>query len=187
MALDATLVRAYQNGEVSVGGYGATPSLPADATTTLSSLDFTGTGLLTDNGIAESTSQDYKDVFAWQGNALVASLPGQYIQTFKFAAMQQSVVNLGLMYPGSTIAQTAYGASVIQKAAVRDPRTWVIHGIDGVRLQRIVVPSGQISERGDIVWSSQDVTVYEWTVKCFPDALNLAYAYRYYVDSSMAL
>ena len=186
MALDNTLIRAYQNGEVSVGAFGATPALPTDATALNAGL-FTGTGLLTDDGITESTSQDYNDIFAWQGNALVASLPGEYVQTFKFAALQQSLINLGLQFPGSTIAQTAYGASVVQKAPVRDPRTWVIHGIDGARLQRIVVPQGQITERGDVIWSSQDVTVYEWTVKCFPDSANQAYAYRYYVDPSMSL
>jgi hypothetical protein len=187
MALNAALIRAYQNGEVSVGAYGATPALPTDATSTLSTLDYTGLGLLTSDGITEATSIDYTDVFAWQGNALVASLPGDYVQTFQFAAMQQSLAVLGLAMPGSTITQTAYGASVVQKAPVRDPRTWVIHGIDGTRLQRIVVPSGQITERGDVVWSSQDVTVWEWTVKCYPDAANGAYAYRYYVDPSMAL
>lgn len=187
MALDATLIRAYQNGEVSVSAANATPTLPTDATTTLSVLDFTGTGLLTDDGITESNSIDYTDVFAWQGNALVASLPGEAVVSFKFAAMQQSLVNLGLMFPGSTITQTAYGASLVQKAPTRDLRTWVLHGIDGSRLQRIVVPSGMITERGDVVWSSQDVTVYEWTVKCFPDAANSAFSYRYYVDPSMAL
>lgn len=186
MAIDNTLIRAYQNGEVSVGAYGATPALPTDATTPLNAALYTGTGLLTSDGITESVSQDYNDIFAWQGNALVASLPGDYTQTFAFAAMQQSLVNLGLQFPGSTITQTAYGASVAQKAPVRDTRTWVIHGVDGTRLQRIVIPSGQISERGDVVWSSQDVTVYEWTVKLFPDSNNV-FAYRYYVDPAMAI
>jgi hypothetical protein len=186
MALDNTLIRAYQNGEVSVGAYGATPTLPTDATTTLDAGLYTGTGLLTSDGITESTSQDYNDIFAWQGNALVASLPGDYTQTFQFAAMQTSVVNVGLQFPGSTITQTAYGLSIAQKAPVRDTRTWVIHGIDGTRIQRIVVPSGQISERGDVVWSSQDVTVYEWTVKLFPDGNNV-FAYRYIVDDALAL
>lgn len=187
MALNATLVRAYQNGEVSVGATAASPTLPTDATTPLSALDFTGTGLLTDDGITESTSQDWNDIFSWQGNALVASLPGEYVQTFKFAAMQQTLVNLGLQMPGSTITQTAYGVAIVQKAPVRDLRTWVIHGIDGTHLERIIVPSGQITERGDKVWSSNEVTVYEWTVKCFPDTANSAYAYRYIVDSSMSL
>lgn len=186
MALDATLIRAYQNGEVSVSASGASPSLPTDATTTLSVLDYTGTGYLTEDGVTESISQDWNDKFAWQGNALVASLPGQYVQTFKFAAMQQSLINLGLHFAGSTITQTVPGVTVQQKAIVRDTRVWVVHGIDGSLLQRIVLPAGQITERGDVVWSSQDVTVYDWTVKLFPDTSN-NYAYRYYVDPDMAI
>jgi hypothetical protein len=187
MALNAALIRAYQNGEVSVGATGATPTLPADATSTISTLDFTGCGLLTDAGVTETFSQDYNNIFAWQGNALVASLPGELEVSFKFACMQQTLVNLGLQFPGSTLTQTAYGASLVQKATVRDLRTWVLHGIDGARLCRIVVPSGMITERGDVVWSSQDVTVYEWTVTAYPDAANAAYTYRYWVDPSLAL
>src|SRR5690349_6020142 len=112
MALNATLIRAYQNGEVSASASAASPTLPTDATTTLSTLDFTGCGLLTDDGITETTSQDYSDIFAWQANQLVASLPGEYSKQFQFAAMQQSIFNMGLQYPGSTITQSASGASV---------------------------------------------------------------------------
>lgn len=186
MALDATLIRAYQNGEVSVGASGATPALPSDATTPLSALDFSGLGLITSDGVSEAIDQDYNDVFAWQANQLVASLPGEYSVTFKFACMQQSLINLGLWYPGSTITQTAYGASVAQKAPTRDLRTWVIHGIDGAFLQRVVLPSAMVTGRGEVVWSSEDVTVWEYEVKAFPDSSS-NYAYRYYVDSEMAI
>ncbi len=186
MALNAALIRAYQNGEVSVGASGATPTLPTDPSSTISALDFTGTGLLTSEGITESIEQDYNDIFSWQGNSLVASLPGDYTQQFSFAAMQQTLVNLGLHFPGSTITQTAYGVSIAQKAPIRDPRTWVIHGIDGTRMQRIVVPSGQIVERGEVVWSSEDVTAYEYTVKCFVDPSGNV-AYRWYGDVNLTL
>jgi hypothetical protein len=185
MALNAALIRAYQNGEVSAGASGASPALPTDATTALSGANYTGTGLLTSDGITETTSQDYTDVFAWQANQLVASLPGEYSKTFQFAAMQQSIFNLGLQFPGSTITQSASGASVAEKAPTRDLRVWVLHGLDGVKAQRIVIPSGMITERGDVVWSSEDVTVYEWTVKCYPDA-NSVVAYRYYADLNLA-
>ena len=72
-----------------------------------------------------------------------------------------------------------------EKPPVRDLRTWVLHGIDGTKAQRVVIPLGQISVRGDVVWSSQDVTVYQWTVKCFIDGDGNV-AYRYFVDSALA-
>jgi hypothetical protein len=63
----------------------------------------------------------------------------------------------------------------------------VFHGIsDSGKLQRVVVPLGQVSERGDLVWSSKDLTVYEFTVKCFVDASGNV-AYRYFYDSTLTL
>lgn len=186
MALDPTLVRSYQNGEVSVGAYGATPTLPTDATTPLNAGLYTGVGLNSDAGIIESSSQDYTKKYAWQNGALIANLPGAFDKSFKLAAVQQSVFNLGLQMPGSTITQTAYGVSIAEKAPTIDKRVWVIHGISGSILNRVVCPSGQITERGDVVWSFEDITVYEWTVELFPDS-SLNYTYRYIVDPTMAI
>lgn len=186
MALNSALVRAYQNGEISASASGASPALPTDATTPLSALDFVGVGLLTDDGVVETNGQDYQKKYAWQAGALIATLPGPFDKAFKFAAVQQSLFNLGLQMPGSTITQTAYGVSIAEKAPVIDRRVWVIHGISGSVLQRIVCPSGQITERGDVVWSFEDITVYEWTVEMFPDS-SLNYTYRYIVDPTMSL
>ena len=186
MALDPTLVRSYQNGEVSAGNYGATPALPTDATTPLNAALYTGVGLLTDDGVTESSSQDYEKKYAWQGGALIATLPGPFEKSFKFAAVQQTLFNLGLQMPGSTITQTAYGVSIAEKAPTIDKRVWVLHAISGGILQRIVCPAGQITERGDVVWSFNDITVYEWTVELFPDS-SLNYTYRYIVDPTMSL
>lgn len=186
MALDPTLVRAYQNGEVSVGAFGATPTLPTDATTAINAGLYSGTGILTDDGITESSKQDYTKVYGWQGGQLIANLPGTFDKSFKFAAVQQSLVNLGLQMPGSTITQTAYGVSIAEKAPVVDKRVWILHGISGGILQRIVCPSGQITDRGDVVWSFKNITVYEWTVELFADS-SLNYTYRYIVDPTMSL
>lgn len=186
MALNSALVRAYQNGEVSVSNFAASPTLPTDATTPLNALDFTGTGLLTDEGITESSTQEINKKYAWQNGVLIAALPGPFEKSFKFAATQQLLVNLGLQYPGSTITQTAYGVSIAEKAPTIDKRVWVIHGISGTILQRIVCPSGQITERGDVVWSNEEITVYAWTVELFPDT-SLNYTYRYIVDPTMSL
>lgn len=187
MAVDVTNIRAYQNGLVAVSGFNvANPALPADPTTALNSAVFKEVGALTDEGVTDATSQDTNDIFMWQGNALAASLPGEFVKTFAFAAMETNLTTLGIQYAGSTITQTAYGVSIAEKAPVKDIRAWVLHGIsDAGKAQRIVVPLGQVSERGDVVWSSTDVTVYGWTIKAFPDSSGNV-AYRYLLDSSLA-
>lgn len=185
MAVNTSMIRAFQNGSVSVTAYGdSSITLPTDATTALSA-DFTEVGAITSDGITDSTSQDFTDIFMWQGNALAASLPGEFSKSFQFASMETNLVTLRLTYSGSTITQTASGVTIAEKPPARDLRSWVFHGIDGTRIQRIVVPNGQVSERGDIVWSSTDVTVYQYTVKAFPDSSGNV-AYRYIVAAELA-
>ncbi|MEU8334798.1 hypothetical protein [Micromonospora tulbaghiae] len=187
MAVNPLGIRAFQNGLVAVSLPGVSnPTLPTDATTPLNPSLYTELGALTADGITEATSQDTNDIYMWQGNAIAASLPGEYAKTFSFSAMETSLITLGLMFPGSAVTQNAEGVYVAEKPPVRDIRTWILHGEDGTKVQRIIIPLGQISERGDVVWSSTDVTVYQFTVKCFPDA-NGVIAHRRYADASLAL
>jgi hypothetical protein len=184
MAVDTTKIRAFQNGAVSVGAFGATPTLPTSYSASLTG--FTEVGAITDDGITDTTSQDFNDIYMWQGNTLAVSLPGQNSLKFKFASMEMNLVTIGLNYPGSTITQITGGVTIAQKPPVRDLRSWVFHGIDGTKIQRVVVPSGQITERGDVVWSSADVTVWEYTVTCYVDASGNI-AYRYIADASLGV
>ncbi len=187
MAVDVSKIRAYTNGLVAVSGYNVSnPTLPTDPTTALNGAVYSEIGAITADGITEATSQDYNNIFMWQGNALAAALPGEYTKTFQVAALETNLTTLGVQYPGSTITQTAYGVSIAEKPPTIDKRAWVFHGIsDSGKLQRVVVPLGQVTERGDVLWSSEDVTVYEWTVTCFLDASGNV-AYRYINDSALA-
>lgn len=185
MAVNTDLMRAYTNGLVAVVGYGVTnPTLPTNGTSALDAA-FGEVGALTNDGVTESTSQDRNNIFIWQGNALARSLPGEFVKTFKLAAAETNLITIGVQYPGSTITQTAEGVSIAEKPPASDRRAWVFHGVDGLRKQRIVIPHGEVTERGDVLWSAENVTVYEWTVSCYVDS-NGNIAYRYLVDSALA-
>lgn len=186
MAVDTSLIRAYTNGLVAVTASGDTSIIaPTDASSALSG-DFFEVGAVTEDGITESTSQDRNDIFIWQGNALARSIPGQYTKTFQFAAAETNLITLGVHYSGSTITQTAEGVTIQEKPYASDLRAWVFHGVDGVRKQRVYIPSGEVTERGDVVWASTDITVYEWTVTCYVDSSGNV-AYRYILDDSLNL
>lgn len=188
MAVDTSKIRAFTNGLVAVSGYGVSnPALPVgDPSVALNAAVYKEVGAISDEGITDATSQDYNNVFMWQGNALAATIPGEFNKTFQVAAMETNLITLGVQYPGSTITQTAYGVSIAEKPPVIDKRAWVLHGIsDAGKLQRVVIPIGQVTERGDVVWSSGEVTVYAWTITAFLDASGNI-AYRYISDSSLA-
>jgi hypothetical protein len=185
MAVNVDLIRAYTDGLVATTAYGDTSvTLPTNGTGSLSA-DFFEVGSISDNGITEATSQDRTDIFIWQGAALARRIPGKYTKTFKFAAAEQTLLNLGIQFPGSAVTQTAEGATVAEAPPSTDIRAWVLHGIDGARKQRIVVPQGEVTERGDVVWSSGDITVYDWTLSAYTSG-GIA-CYRYYVDTTLAL
>jgi hypothetical protein len=183
MAVDITRMRAYTDGAVYSHAVGATITAPTDASTALD-VDFIEVGAVTEDGITESTSQDRTDVFIWQGATLARRIPGQFTKTFTFAAAETSIFNLRLNYPGSTVSVTGEGASVAEKAPSTDIRAWVLHGKDGsTKAQRIYLPQAEITNRGDVVWQSSGVTVYEWELSAYTDS-NGVVAYRYYTSVS---
>jgi hypothetical protein len=186
MAVDIDLLRAYTDGGVYTHDRDTPGTItpPTDAATALAA-GFLAVGALSGDGITEATSQDRTDFFIWQGNTLGRRIPGQFVKTWTFAAAETNLITLGVQFPGSTITQTAEGVTVAEKPPVSDVRAWVLHGIDGERLQRIYVPKGEVTERGDVVWSSGDVTVYEWTLSGYVDNTGVV-AYRYYADEALA-
>lgn len=185
MAVDPDLIRAYTDGAVYSHEPGATITPPTNASSALD-VDFEEVGAISSEGLTEATSQDATDVFIWQKNALVRRLKGNYTKTFQFAAAEVKLFNLGLHYSkGSTVTSTTEGASVVEKPPVEDVRAWVLHGVDGARAQRVYLPRAEITDRGDVVWSSEGITVYEWTLTAYIDAAG-AVAYRYYLDPDMA-
>lgn len=160
MAVDIDLIRAYTDGLVAVAPTGT--ALPTDPDAALN-VAFAEVGAVSSDGLTEATEQDVTDIFIWQKNALARRIKGNFVKTFQFAAAETNLVTLGVQYPGSTVTQTAYGASIAEKPPVTDIRSWVLHGLDGVRKQRIVIPNGEVTERGEVVWSSENITVYQWT------------------------
>lgn len=184
MAVDIDLIRAYEDGAVYTHAIGATITLPVTATETLDT-DFIEVGAVGEDGLTETVSQNVTDYFIWQRGALGRRLKNQSVKTFQFAAAETSLFNLGLQYAGSTVTATSEGAAVQEKPPGTDVRAWILHGEDGNRVQRVVLPLAEIGERGDVVWSGAGPTVYEWTLTAYVDSSG-NWAYRYYIDDDMA-
>lgn len=185
MAVDISNIRAYEDGGVYTHVPGATITLPVTASESLDT-DFFEVGAVGEDGITEAVSQNTTDYFIWQKGALGRRLRNQSVKTFVFAAAETTINNLKLQYAGSTVTSTAEGAAVEERPPGTDIRAWVLHGKDGDdRAQRVVIPLGEIGERGDVVWSGNGPTVYEWTLTAYinPDG---TWTKRYYIDEEMA-
>lgn len=185
MAVDIDLIRAYTDGGVYVTDSGVTAVAPTDASSALDAL-FKAVGAVSEDGVTETSSQDRTDVYIWQGATLVRRIPGQFTKTWKLAVAEVNAVTVAAHFPGSTVTQTAEGLSIAEKPPTTDIRQWVLHGIDGTRAERIYVPKGEITERGDVVWSSGAITVREWTLSGYVDDAGVV-AYRFILDDALAL
>lgn len=185
-APDITLLRAYTDGAVYCTGYGVTnATAPISASSPLD-VAFKAIGGVTDEGVTETTTQDRTKVFLWQKNQLARQIAGEYEKIFKFAAAETNLITLGVHYGGSEITQTAEGVSIAENPATNDIRQWVLHGLDGNKAERVYIPLGEVTSRGDKVWSSGSITVYEWELTAYLDTAGHP-CYRWILDSALAL
>lgn len=146
-----------------------TATLPTTADEAL--VGFTCLGYLSEDGITNSNSRESDEFKAWGGDTVLTSQTS-YTDTFNFTLLE---------YLNEDVKKTVYGEDNVSgdlstgmtvKANSQElvSYAWVFDMImrDNT-LNRIVVPSGKISEVSDVVYSDSDLTSYEVTVTAFPD------------------
>lgn len=127
-------------------------------------------GLLGDEGLTEGREQDSSDHFAW-GGILLRTIKSKHKRTFRVILMEDNAITFGLLNPGSTTA-TSTG---VDTRTVKAPTTNIkAFGFDlkdgGATVKRIIIPTGEVTEVGDTVYSDGEVTGYEATITVYPAA-----------------
>ena len=163
------------------GGIWTAPTgttLPTDASTALNSA-FGSLGYVSEAGFTRSVKRDSNVVHAW-GGAVVAVLGTKKTETFKFKLIEPSnIAVLGLTF-GEATGTLSDGITVKSTADISTPKAYVISTImaDNVH-QRIVIPSGVVTDVGDIQYVDNDVVGFELTITATEDDNgNTAYEYQ---------
>jgi hypothetical protein len=148
-----------------------TTTLPTDATTALNAA-FEEVGYISDDGVSQSISEDITDLKAWQNGDVVRKIQTSHDLTYSFTMIETSDVTLDTYYGN-------YAAGAVEITGDQLPhKRWVLSVVDGDDLLRVVIPDGQITERGDIVYQNGDAVGYPITISCFPDDSGVkAYLY----------
>lgn len=173
MANNAAAVRVGGGGPNASGAIAVAPVGSTGPTDSTSALDaaFKTLGLVSEDGVTESYSDDTTEVRAWQGGTVVRTIISGSSATLHFTLLETRGEVLKAYHKGSTVAVTGAGGwKVDVKAASADPRAWVIDVVDGTKHIRLYAPNAEVSERGDIVYSGGDPIGYELTITCYPDA-----------------
>lgn len=172
MAGDTDNPRIWAGADVYVADIGTTAP-----TTTTGSLaaGWKALGLLHEDGLTESRSEDSTDHHAW-GGILVRTTRSKHKRTFQVAALEDNDEVWRLVNPGSYAeggAQTTTTRHVLTPTT--DPKAFLFEMTDGTITKRIIVPRGEVTTVGDIVASDDELTAYELTITVYPDADGALY------------
>jgi hypothetical protein len=163
MTKDLANIRIYgdSDGAVSVAPKGSTMPTNLDALIA----PFEEAGWLSEDGIDIKTDQDSKAFSAYQGGKIVRRRITSSEDSFKFQALEENAVVLGLYLPGME-AVTNTGITTITPAEgiSTDERCFVVDTHDGDVHKRYAVVRGEVFNRGTIPHKNTDMTVYEFEV-----------------------
>lgn len=176
MAKDQANARAYGDigGQVVVGATSATA--PTDVDTPWGSPAFADLGWITDQGITEGHSVTTTQKFAWQGATIIRTVKSQDTRTFKFQAYEENATVNGLLRPGAAVSTSGgITTSRVKTFTGQDFRIFGIDMQDGDVAKRFVIPQGEADSSADVVYQAADLTIYEFTVTCYPQSDGTLY------------
>ena len=162
-----------------------TATLPTDATTALSS-DFDGLGFVSEDGLTNGVEVDTENIVEWGGNT-VLTIKTSRTETFAWTFIETNALVLSEVYgPENVILGAGDALTVIHNANDLPRRAYVFEILmTGNKVKRIVVPNGQITEVGDVVYVAGEPIGYEVTLTTYPDADgNTVYEYIAEIASS---
>lgn len=151
-------------------------TLPADASTSLAAA-FVSLGYISDAGVVNGENNETTSIKAWGGDTVLSALTGRE-DTWKMTFIE--ALNLDLLkeiYGSANVTGTlSTGIKVSAKANERDSKVWVIEMImtNGV-LKRVVIPSGKITELGDVTYADGEAIGYEVTILAQPDSTGVTH------------
>lgn len=145
-------------------------TLPTDATTELDS-EFKGLGYISEDGMVNENTPESENIQAWGGDT-VASVQTSKEDTFTYTLIESTNINvLKEVYgQGNVEGDLESGITIKANSQEAEEHCLVVDMIlKGGILKRIVIPSGKISEVGEINYKDDEAVGYETTVQAIPD------------------
>lgn len=155
----------------SVYGAPTGSTLATDSTTALDAA-FVELGYITDAGIRENQNSATNQIKAWQNGDIVREIQTEHNLTYALDFLESSAEVLEAFYGNETTGTVEItGAQGTRQA-------WTFNIVDGTTTIRLVIPDGQITDRGEVQYVNGNAIVYPITITCYPDTSGVK-AYRY--------
>lgn len=152
-----------------------TTALPATLTDVMSTVPaWKAVGLLSEDGASEARDEDSTDFYAW-GGKLIRTKRSKHKRSIKVTCLEDNLTVFGLVNPGSS-ATTAAGVNTrTVKIPKSNKRSFVLELADGDIARRRHIPSGEVTEVGEVTLSETDLQAFELTITIYPDINDVLY------------
>lgn len=155
-------------GALSVAPVGTT--LPTDATTELNAA-FKNLGYISEDGLTNTNSPDTDTIKAWGGDVVLVTQSAKE-DTFQCTVLEVlNVEALKWIYGDDNVTgDLSTGISIKATSEQLESKSYVFDMVmrNNV-IKRIVIPQGDISEIGDIVYKGDEAVGFEVTISAMPD------------------
>ncbi|WP_277679224.1 hypothetical protein [Gracilibacillus dipsosauri] len=145
-------------------------TLPVDAATELDAA-FKSLGYISEDGLTNANTPESEIIKAWGGDT-VASVQTGKEDSFTYTLIEATNIDvLKEIYGQDNVTGTLEtGITIKANSKELEEHCLVIDMIlKGGNLKRIVIPSGKVSEIGEISYADADAIGYETTIQAIPD------------------
>jgi hypothetical protein len=159
MALTAENVVVGISGKVYVAPVTATaPTSSVSALTTFEEL-----GYVSADGIEIATDKSTSQIRGWQNSDLVRETITEATSTFAFTLLETSEAVLELYFGATVVA----GKLAVNPTATGGRKSFVIDIVDGDKVIRHYIPSGEVLSVDSIMVANGEALAYSVTVTCY--------------------
>jgi hypothetical protein len=136
--------------------------------------DWKAVGLLSEDGASEARDEDTSDFYAW-GGKLIRTQRSKHKRSISVTCLEDNLVVFGLVNPGSTVTTTAGVNTRTIKIPKSEKRSFTLELTDGDVTKRRHIPTGEITEVGEVTLSESDLQAFELTITLYPSADDVLY------------
>ncbi|GAA0423865.1 phage tail protein [Streptomyces luteireticuli] len=138
---------------------------------------WTGLGAISDDGLKYGVDEDSKQFMPWGVTSAFRTQITKSARTFGLTLWETNspiVKSLMFRVPVAELAPGADGVTKFAETAspAPDRRSWYFLVADGDTMEGFYVPAGEISDRSDVTYKSEEMAGFEIKVTAYPDQNN---------------